>query len=143
MEVEEPSLCCKWVDPYLYIDGIFLDAMTRNRDDVNASLNDMNEADLLDRSLQSSSFANSIPYLTKSVVGKIQSGQLCRYRGLVQDMYGGELYSGAIRAYDSAKKEYAHHVSKYRDVLSSDCIEQSQLNSDGEFDSSNEYLRDR
>lgn len=143
MEVAEPNLCDEWADPYSYIDQIFLDAMIKNSDDVNASLNDMNEADLLDRSLQISSFAKSIPYLTKSVVGKVQSGQLCRYRGLVQDMYGGELYSGAIRAYDSVKKKFAHHVSKYRDVLSSDCIEQSQLNSDGEFDSSNEYLRDR
>ena len=143
MEVAEPNICGEWADPYSYIDQIFLDAMTRNSDDVNASLNDMNEADLLDRSMQISSFAKSIPYLTKSVVGKFQSGQLCRYRGLVQDMYGGELYSGAIRASDSAKKKSVHHVSKYRDVLSSDCIEQSQLNSDGEFDSSNEYLRDR
>lgn len=111
-----------WSNPYAIIDEVFSNALTRNNNDVSIAFDSMHEEDMLDKELADSSFLNSIPYLTTSTLGVLKSGQLCRYRGLVQDMYGNELYVGAVMTPNNGSADRRMRVTKYRDVLPSEYI---------------------
>lgn len=132
-----------WANPYSYIDDLFGDALLRNNNQVSPALSDMNEVQLLEKSMLNASFSSAIPYLSRSALGKLQPGKLCRYQGIVQDMYGSELYSEAVGASNVVDGGRNIRVSKYRDVLPNDCSFESQLDSDGDVDNPNEYYRDR
>jgi Mini-chromosome maintenance replisome factor len=132
-----------WADPYSYIDNLFEDALFRHNNQVSPALSDMNEVELLEKSMMDSSFSSRIPYLSKSALGRLKPGKLCRYQGIIQDMYGSELYSEAVGTSNTGDGGSNVRVSKYRDVLPNDCFFESQLDSDGDNDNSNEYYRDR
>ena len=106
-----------WKHPYAAIDEIFLNALKRNNNDVNVAFDSMHEEDMLDKELTDVNFLDSIPYLTTSALGTLQSGHLCRYRGLVQDMYGNELYVGSVMTASDRSADRKIHVTKYRDIL--------------------------
>ena len=130
-----------WSDPYAVVDRIFRDAMVTSNNDVNIALDDMNEEELLSNEMLNEDFANGIPFLTRSSVGSLQSGQLCRFRGLVQDMYGNELYAGAIKAHSKGSGGREMRVTKYRDVLPQEYLGDSSASHDTE--DYNECYRDR
>lgn len=132
-----------WADPYSYVDSLFDDALLRHNNQVSAALCNMNEVELLEKSMLDYSFVNRVSCLSKSALGSLQPGKLCRYQGIVQDMYGSELYSEAVSTSNAGDGGRSVRVSKYRDVLPNDCFFESQLDSDGDNDNSNEYYRDR
>lgn len=95
---------------------------TSNRN-VSEALDNLQDVEYLDEALRDESFVDSIPYLSNDTIEGLQSGQLCRYRGLVQDMYGAELYSGAIGAINwlhGTNKFRKVRISKYRDTQRTD-----------------------
>ena len=112
----------EWSNPYKYIDKLFAEAMSAHNRDVSMALGNLQDVEYLDEALRDESFVDSIPYLSNDTIEGLQSGQLCRYRGLVQDMYGAELYSGAIGAvvWPETNKFRKVRISKYRDTQRTD-----------------------
>lgn len=47
-------------------------------------------------------------------IGILRPNTLCRYRGLIQDMFGNEFYSGAINLVNKKTGEKKLRLSKYR-----------------------------
>ena len=97
--------------------------MSKYSRDVSKALDDLQDAEYLNEAMRDESFVDSIPYLSYDTIEGLQSGQLCRYRGLVQDMYGAELYSGAIGAINwlHGTNEFRKvRISKYRDTQRTD-----------------------
>lgn len=106
---------------------------TSNRN-VSEALGNLQDVEYLDEALRDESFVDSIPYLSNDTIEGLQSGQLCRYRGLVQDMYGAELYSGAIGAIHCLHGTNKVRISKYRDTQRTDYPEISQELTDDDRD---------
>lgn len=142
MEVKSSTALQTWSNPYSVIEEIFTDAMEALNNNVNRALDDMQEETVLDFAMANSSFSEKIPYLTKANLGFLPSGTLVRYKGLVQDMYGNELYAGAVMAPTNVPGERKMRVTKYRDILPSEYFSDSDPSS-RDFDGSNECYRDR
>lgn len=100
--------------------------MSTHNGDVSVALGNLQDAKYLDEAMRDESFVDSIPYLSFDTIEGLKSGQLCRYRGLVQDMYGAELYSGAIGASNWLHRTNKVRISKYRDTQRTDYPEISQ-----------------
>ena len=109
-----------WSSPYKVIDDLFEISLSRCSGDVRGALSTLRDVDYLEVSMRDKSFVDSIPYLSNETASTLQSGQLCRYRGLVQDMYGAEMYAGAIGDIDRTGISRKARISKYRDVQRTD-----------------------
>jgi hypothetical protein len=113
-------------DPYSFIESLFSDAMAKADDNVSIAFDKMNETKLLDNFLIEKDFVEQIPFISKSSLGILMPDKLCRYRGIVQDMYGEEMYSRAIKMTNRSTGETKIHLSKYRDMLPATCISSAQ-----------------
>ena len=82
--------------PHDVIDGLFESAMRTTGNVIQTSLVQMDEKEVFDRAMQDDSFAASVPYLSKTSHGLLPANSLCRFRGLVQDIYGMEMFCAAL-----------------------------------------------
>jgi hypothetical protein len=105
----------------------------------------MNEKKLFDNCFMEKDLER-IPFISKGSLGILKPDKLCRYRGIVQDMYGEEMYSRAVKMTNRSTGETKIHISKYRDMLPNTCISDAQYSSE-EFEDigecSNDFLQNR
>ena len=122
----------QWSQPYKLIDDLFEISLSRCSGDVHEALSTLKDVGQLEVSMRDKSFVDSIPYLSNQTANTLQGGQLCRYRGLVQDMYGAEMYAGAIGDIDKTGIFGKVRISKYRDVQRTDYPDLLRHQGDGD-----------
>ena len=103
--------------PHDVIDGLFESAMRTTGNVIQTSLVQMDEKEVFDRAMQDDSFAASVPYLSKTSHGLLPANSLCRFRGLVQDIYGMEMFCAALTERNGQTGKEHVAISKYRDVF--------------------------
>ena len=79
-------------NPLGFIDGLFVSAMAQNGGKLDTD--EYGEHRAYEELMRNPEFVEKIPYLSKASLGRIPHNSLVRYRGLVQDVYNEEYFTG-------------------------------------------------
>ena len=81
------------------------------------ALEGLNDKQAFDSYLSNQDFMNSIPYLRKSLLGRVGNHSLVTYRGLVQDILDMEYYCALYEEYNKQTNDRKLILSKYKDTI--------------------------
>lgn len=108
------------IDPLGFIDSFFQAKLEANEGKLDCD--DYGEHEAYEALLQRREFVEKIPYLNQTSLGRIPHNALVRYRGLVQDVYNEEYFTGVyeqktVRKGSGSVVSSNLILSKYRDVI--------------------------
>jgi hypothetical protein len=99
-------------EPLEIIELVF-DECNNSSDDKVEDLSKMGEVYIFEKLIQKEEVYSCIPFLSNQSVGLIHPNTLCKYRGMIQDIFDVEFYNG-IHMDHSQKKPL---LTKYMDCL--------------------------
>jgi len=106
-------------NPELLTNAVFQKYLENKGQHQQIQLNQLSERVILDKCVSDVNFLQKIPILSNQAVGNIRPDTLCRFRGIVLDLYDIEFFTGHI--YDPRSDKTI--LTKYKDTIPQDLLE--------------------